>query len=402
MAVEFKTPEQWASQYRTFLKGLKPDLNVDQQDSDWWIKSQVLGGLFSGMSQDIRKVSDDAFPQSARLEALKKHLFVYFNSELLPAQQAEGPVAVTGNTGATLTVGTIFTYSPNGNTYQSTETITLTDEIVVGTATGEVNVQSVNTGQNQNLLEGASLVVSAPSINSNAVVFGAAISDGRDEETKEEASLRILNRLRQPPAGGNENDYKTWAKEADASVVDANVIRWIYGPGTVGLVITAGTTDIDTALDNGDAIVRLPSQTLIDQVQNYVDAVKPLTDCAYVQAPRVVNVDVTCKVRFFDGDANTVPAGQTLTQAQLVQREIKRAIYKTPPGGRQFGSTGFIVASEMEELIDFNLSANPYTLGEKFQIVVDRQIQNLSATGINLIILDDEIAEPGTITIEEF
>lgn len=401
MSVSFLTPDEVALEYLTHLKGLKPEVNIDQTDSIWWVKSQVIGGVMSGLYADQILIADDAFPQTARREALERHLDLYFGTGFKQATQAIGSVSVTGSIGATVVLGTQFLYTPNGNVYQASDTITLTS------ATGEIPIISVAAGQDQDLLAGASLTISSPpvGINQGAIAL-TDFTDGRDLETDAEASQRVLDRVRFPIAGGTATDYRQWAIEADNSVVDANVIRYINGPGTVGVVLVAGTTDIDKAVNNGDPVIREPSDALVDKVAAYIDAKNPLTDCSHVLKPILKPVSVTVKVRFVDGDLSTIPAvqltGQTLTQEELVIREVKRAIYKTPPGGRQFGSTGFVVASEIEELIDFNLSAEPYTQGEICQILVDRQVQDLSASGPNLTILATEIAEPNLIQVELF
>lgn len=397
MAVTFKTPEQIADEYLTYLKGLKPEINRDQQDSDWYIRGQVVGGVVAGAYADQRKISDDAFPQSARRDALERHLDLYFGGGFIEAQQSEGSVGVTGTIGATIPVNSELVYGPNGNVYRTSEVFTFTE------ATGSVPVTSVAAGQDQNLLEGASLTFSSPivGINSGAVAL-TDLSDGRNVESNDQARDRILARLRTPPAGGTRNDYRAWAREADPSVVDAEVIRFLYGPGTVGVVLTAGTTDIDAAVDAGDPVVREPSDQLVARVQEYIDIRKPLTDCATVLKPTPVAVDVTVKVRFVDGDLSTIPAGQELTQEELVVREVKRAIYKTPAGGRRFGASGFVVASEIEETIDFNLSASPVTVGALGEYILDRQVEDLAASGPNRFVLETDLPEPGTIVVELF
>lgn len=406
MAIEFKTPSEIADQYLTYLKGLKPEVNISQQDSDWWVRSRVVGGVVAGAYADQRRIADDAFPQSARRDALARHLDLYFGSGFKQPTQSTGFAGVTGNTGTVYTVGTEFLYEPNGNVYQANEQVTITTVIAPGVASGSVPIQSVAAGQNQNLLVDAPLkLTSPPGGSQTAAITISNISDGRDVETNEQASQRILDRVRFPPAGGTKEDYRQWAIAANDSVIDANVIRFIYGPGTVGVIVLAGTTDIDAALNNDVPIIRNPSQALVDIVQDYIDARKPLTDCAFVMGPTNKSVDVTVRVRFFDGGLNTIPAtqlsGQQLTQEELVIREVKRAIYKTPPGGRQFSGSGFVVCSEIEENIDSNLSAEPYVLGNISSILVDRQVDNLSASGPNLMMLPNELAEPGTITVVE-
>lgn len=397
MALVFYTPTEVADQYLTVLKTLKPEVDTSRQDSDWWVRSRVHGGVMSGIYADQRKIADDAFPQSARREALQKHLNLYFGRDFNPAQPAIGDVLVTGATGSFIPAHTEFVYEPNGNTYQSIIDVTLT------AATGFVTILSVASGQAQNLLEGALLTLSSPPSGIDSTATAATnIADGKDEESSEAAANEILDFVRLPPAGGTKADYARFAREADPSVTDATVIRYIHGLGTLGIVITAGTTDIDTALNNNQAIVREPSNQLVQQVQAYVDSQKVETDCVEVFGPQVISVDVEVKVRYASGSNATVIADLGLTQEELVQREVKRAIYKTPPGGRQFGASGFLVASEIEEVIDVGASALPYTVGSYAEILLDRQVQDLSVTGPNLLISPYQIVEPGLITVVEY
>jgi uncharacterized phage protein gp47/JayE len=397
MALTFKSPTECADDYLTILKTIRPEVDISKEDSDWWIRSRVHGGVVSGIYADQRKIADDAFPQSARTEALKKHLELYFNRDFNPAQPADGFVLVSGTPGSIVPQLTEFTYVPNGNIYQSTAPVTLSGP------TALVPVQSINSGQSQNLLSGASLTLSSPpaGIDGTASATGN-IADGKDIESDDEAAAAILNRVQQPPAGGTANDYENYAKEASPSVVNAAVVRYLFGLGTLGIVITSGTSDIDAALDNGDAIVRSPSPALVTEVQDFVDGKKVLTDCVHVIGPEVINIDVTVKVRFLSGDENTIEPNTSLTQGDLVRREVKRAIYKTPPGGRRFGNNGYVVASEIEEVIDNGLSDEPYNTGVYAQILIDRQVEDLSPTGVNLLIASGQLAEPGTINIVSF
>lgn len=396
MALIFKTPSECADEYLTTLKNLKPEVDISRKDSDWWIRSQVVGGVISGVYGDQSKLSDDAFPQSSRREATQKHLQTYFGRDFNPPQSSIGTVGISGVPGSPMPANTEFIYTPNGNTYKSISPITM-----VG-ASGTVDILSDGTGQTQNLLDGAQLTLSAPpsGFNSTANAIGP-IGGGRDEETNSEAATLILDFIRQPPAGGTAADYKRFAQQADASVVDANVIRFINGLGTLGIVITAGTTDIDTAVNNGDPVVREPSDALVEIVQDYVNTQKVETDCVSVFGPQAISVDVEVKVRYLQGNNSTIVSAFGLTQKQLVQREVKRAMYKTPPGGRQFNGNGYIVASEIEQVIDIGLSGEPYETGLYVSILADRQVQDLSATGSNLLILPTQIAEPGTITVTE-
>lgn len=397
----YKTPEEIAEEYLLYLKGLKPEVNTDQTDSGWWIRSRVVGGVLSGVYADQLKISNDAYPQSARREAVEKHLYTYFGSGFTQPTQAVGDLLVTASaTGAILPINTQFQYNPSGNLYTSTE------EVEFGNAvTGVVPIISIASGQNQNLLEGASLsMVSPPAgFTPTATVYGADVSDGRDVESTESGASRVLRQIRTPLAGGKVSDYEAFALAADPSVTSAAVLRFPFGFGTMAVVITAGTSDIDAALDNGDPIVLIPSDDLVETVQDYIETQNPCTDTVSVFAPATTFQDVTVNIRFASGDADTETAilidGVAQTQGQLVEREIKRAIYKTPPGGRKLGASGYVVCSEIEENLDNNLGATPYATGNIARIIKDRQVQDLSASGSNRRLLGNEVAFPGTITI---
>ena len=398
MSLDYKTPQQIADQYLTWLKTIKPEVNINQTDSDWYVRGQTVGGVFSGLYADQQKISNDAFPQSARREAIERGLNTYFDSGFTPATVAVGHVLVTGATGSVINETTQFEYAPNGNLYVATETVNF-----LTAASASVPVQSVVAGQNQNLLEGAALSLPSPpaGVSSNAIVYNGDISDGRDIETTAQGAARILRQIRTPLAGGKVSDYIAFALAADPSVTLANVIRFPFGFGTVAVVITAGTTDIDAAIDAGQPILLIPSDALVDKVQTYIETQNPITDCASVIAPASVPIDCTVNVRYSSGLGSTIITGQTLTQEQLVQREVRRAIYKTPPGGRLLGGSGFVVASEIEEVLDLNLGANPYDTGNYATILLDRQVNNLSATGANRLLLGNEVAVPRTITVVE-
>jgi uncharacterized phage protein gp47/JayE len=396
----YKTPNQVADEYLRHLKGIRPDVNTDQTDTDWWVKAKVNGGIVSGAYADQRKIANDAFPQSARHEALEKHLNTYFNTGFNAAEAADGIAYFTGATGSTLTAGKEFTHLPTGNVYVSTE------DAPLGTATtGTVPVVSVSTGQGQNLLAGALLSISSPpaGIDTAATAF-TDIANGRNDESDSEAAQRILDRIRTPIAGGNETDYPQWARDADPSVTSAKIRRWYRGLGTVAVFITSGTTDIDEAIDNGQAIVKVPSQALIDKVAAYIDALNPTTDCSTVLPIDEATQDVTVRVRYKEGlTGGTILAGQTLTCEELVQREVSRALYKIPTGGRLLGTpaSGFVLASEIEEVLDAGLSTSPYQQGVYAEILADRQVSDLSASGVNRGLIDNEVVIPGVISVAE-
>jgi len=396
MAITIRTPRQVAQEWLDHLKVLRPEINTNQTDSDWWIRSRVVGGVGAGFYADLNRVSNDAFPQSARRDAIDKHLEVWFGTGLRDATHAAGNVGITGTDTTEIIANTQWIHTPTSKVYTVTTSVTLD-----GT-TGIVNVQSVNRGQGENLLPDTELNLVTPiiGINNVGVVLDPGITDGRNVETTQEGAERVLQRIRNPTRGGTSADYEFWAVQSDSRVISARVNRFVYGLGTTQLVISAGTSDIDDAIDNDEPVVVQPSEELKEIVLAYVDALNPLTDVLYVDGPVEKEFDVVVDCAFESGDKDTLVPSAGVTQGQLVEREVIRAIYKTPIGGREVNGLSSVRVADIEEALDYHLSAAPYAVGISYQILGDRQVTITGGTP-NGAIATNEVAVPGTITIND-
>lgn len=403
----FPTPSQVFAQYKQYLKSLKPSLNVNDKNSDFIIRGKAFAGLVSGLWGDQKKIYNDTFIINMRPEALLLK-GQDFGIPRQPATAAQSPqVRVTGVNGTVI--------APGDLTFLYQATNVLYSNVNGGTISGgqiDVQVQCQVTGQVGNVEAPDTLqVVSPPSgVNATASLL-QTMADGADIETFDSYRARLLEREQQPPAGGNETDYPNFAFSADSSVRSAFIRRFGRGLGTVDVYITTGTTDIDTAVTNGIAVVRIPSGIVLAGVQAYYNSHAPLTDCPKVFAPSEVNVNATVKVILAAGlTLSSIPTDPVnnplnLTCQQLIQREVGRAMYKLPVGGRILpgGTQGYVVASEIEEGLDTWLSAVRDTstglyLG-KIPILADRQVQPLDPPNVNKTINQNELAAPGTVTV---
>lgn len=403
MPIYFKTPSECGNDFLTYLDAQDDSINPAQKDSDHWIRSRAYGGVASGVHADAQLVRDDAFPQSARADALEKWLFALFKSGFRPAEQARGPVEMSGCLpGEHLPIASEFLHLPTGNTY-----LTLSDSVVDGDGDLTVEVKSVDVGQAQNLFADAPLQLSQPPSGFSATgrVGATNIADGRDPETPDQARQRILDRFRQPIKGGTVSDYRQYARDADPSVIAASVIRFYRGLGTMGVLITSGTSDIDKAVNGDQAIVLIPSDALVLLVDDYLNSVNPNTDIAFSIKPTLLPTAALASVRFSSGDAATVVddplnPGAAITQGDMVKREMKRAIYKTGLGGRKIaGATaGFVYVSDIEQTIDANLADTPEAQGSIAQIVADRQV-SITGGAPNLAVGGLYIPVPGVLTV---
>lgn len=396
MAITIKTPQEIAQEFRDNLKALKPELNTDQVDSDWNVKSQVIGGVVAGVYSDLNKVSNDAFPQSARMEAVDSHLQTWTGAGLRSAQTASGEISVSGtDTGITVFVGTQFIHEPTQNVYTSTQEVTIAGLI------GSIPVVSSVAGAAQNLSAGAELTVQSPPLNLLATgVTLTGIGSGADDETTAEGAARVLQLIRSQKRGATESDYIAWALAADASIKYANFVRFPYGIGTVGVVVASGSSDIDAEVDSDETVSFAVSAGTVTAVQSYIDAINPATDTLTVIPIQEVPATVSVDVIFVSGDKDTIVPDAGVSQGQLLKREIQRALYKSPIGGYTI-NTGFakILFTDLEEQIDINLH---HESGLKYPIVYHRKITLIDGNASpGASISPTQKFIPSTITITE-
>lgn len=403
----FPTPSQSRTQYFIILGAVKPSLNLNDPNSDFVIRGSAFASFASGIYGDQQKVNNDTWVSSARPEAL-----TLFGQDLAipqsPATKATGSnVPVPGVNGTVITPGQLtFSYGPTGVLYTNTTGGT------VALAVLNVSIQALTAGQNGNVKSPAVLnIVSPPTGIGTQLTLTEDVANGTDAESTDSYRQRLLNRFQQPPAGGNANDYRNFAFAASPAVRTALVRRFGRGLGTVDIYITTGTSDIDNAVTNGIPIVRIPSGSLIATVQAYYDAAAPNTDCPEVFAPTEIGQNVTINVDLAAGVLmSTVPNDPVnnplnLTVAQLIVREVGRALYKVPVGGWSIpGQTsGFVIAAFIERSVDTWLSAEidqATGLAIGFiPVLADRQVQMLNPPSWDKALVGNTIVAPNVITV---
>jgi uncharacterized phage protein gp47/JayE len=402
----FPTPSQVFDQYKTILKSLRPDLNVNDPNSDVVIRGRVLAGILSGLYADQKKVDDDTYIQDAREEALVRHGDDEDIARQPPTSSTSQDVLFTGTPGTVLNAGLSLRYNPTGVLYTLQAQVTLD-----AFGNGHGQVQANVTGQVGNVAANDTLTLVSPPPGANpTATLILPLADGADQEGLDSYRSRLLQRLQRPPSGGNAFDYPTYAFKADPSVRSAFIRRFGRGLGTVDVYVTTGTTDIDTAILQGLTILRIPNPATIAIIQAYYDQNVPLTDCPKVFPPTEVNQNVTVKVDLAGGlTLSSIPSNPTynplnLTIQQLVIREVSRVLYKFPVGGRILPGLpgGYVVASDIEHQLDVMLSALPDNSGlaiGNIPVLTDRQVQPLDSPNVNRALLANQLAKPGTVTV---
>lgn len=184
---------------------------------------------------------------------------------------ATGQVTFTGTNGSIIPADTRI-QDENGIEYG-----TLAQVIIPPAGYTVGNIQSVEaTADANNLYEGTTrylqLIEPITGVNNSASIIGD-ITGGEDQEDIEDWRARILQRIQNPPMGGNAQDYVRWAME-----ISGVGRAWCYplagGPGTVSVVIISNDPNDPT-----------PSTQLISDVQAHINDVKPVTADVTVVPP---------------------------------------------------------------------------------------------------------------------
>lgn len=85
-------------------------------------------------------------------------------------------------------------------------------------------------------------------------------------ETDAEYLARLLEHIRQPPAGGNAHDYEMWAKEIDG-VAAAYAIPLAQGAESVDVIVFS---------DVGETGSEIPSAELLAEVAVHIETLRPV------------------------------------------------------------------------------------------------------------------------------
>ena len=250
-------------------------------------------------------------PDTAETEWLDRHGDIWLvNADgsvgRKSAALASGTAEVNGAIGVIVPAATQLT---DGTvTYETLEEITLGSSPVI------VHIRAVDPGIIGNLEAGTILsFVASVSGAENAIVLD--LTGGADEETDNQLRQRILQRIQNPPMGGSEADYETWAL-----AVPGVTRAWAaaeQGPGTITVRFLM---DDLRAEDDGWPI---PSDVLA--VKTYIDKMRPVTVMdSYVAAPIKEPLDVTI--------ANLVP--DTAGARAEIEKNISDMLFRQAAPGQ--------------------------------------------------------------------
>ena len=169
-------------------------------------------------------------PDTAETEWLDRHGDIWLTNAdgtrgRKVATLAKGTISLSGTPGFVMPIGTQFQSAANV-LYETT------DVAVFGSGPSTVPVIAIDPGAASNVAAGEPLaiVTALSGIDSTAIVL--ELTGGTDAESDQNLRIRILQRIQNPPMGGDADDYVLWALS-----VPGVTRAWCYplemGMGTV-------------------------------------------------------------------------------------------------------------------------------------------------------------------------
>jgi uncharacterized phage protein gp47/JayE len=161
------------------------------------------------------------------------------------------PLAATGGTGtatANASVGATFVGSttvPDPAATYGTDTAglryqVLSTVVTPGSGIATLTLIGIDTGTETNIASGTVITWSenAPLGSDGEATTTSQFTGGTNVETSAEFASRLLSRIRNKPASGNNSHFRSWARDSSNSVEDAFVYATAFHAGSVLVAIT--------------------------------------------------------------------------------------------------------------------------------------------------------------------
>lgn len=291
--------------------------------------ARAIAGAAHILHSHLVFVSRQIFPDQAEAEYLERWGSIY-GLERQPATFAELTIDVVFTGAGTVPAGTIYQRS-DGFTYTVDADI---DALAAGTVQGLIVADEPGATGNLDIGNLVSLQSPIVNVQTDATVSAIAV-DGEDVETDESYRQRIVDRIQEPPAGGAVHDYIAWARS-----VSGVTRAWVF-PGWLG----QGTVGVSFVEDEQDPIIPIPAK--VDEVQTYIDTVKPVTANVTVFQPTAYPLNITIALK--PNTAAVRAAVETELQDLIAREAQMRGAVIDPGAGTTYD--GKIPLSRVNEAI---------------------------------------------------
>jgi len=264
------TLKEVRSLVRDAIEGQLPGADANIPNSVLRVVSDVQGALCHLVLQYLDWLSLQLLPDTAEAQWLDRHAQIWLvnadgSTGRKLATPAQGEVIFLANSSIFVPAGTGLTYTSTGNY------ATITNLLLQPNVPGNVPVIALDPGAASNLDPGTELGTSLGGITS-VTVDPNGLTGGTDTETDDELRMRVLMRIREPPMGGDADDYVQWA------LAVPGVTRAWCSPLEMGM----GTVTVRFMMDDlratpGNPLTDgFPLQQDINAVAAYLNSVRPV------------------------------------------------------------------------------------------------------------------------------
>jgi uncharacterized phage protein gp47/JayE len=276
------------------------------------VTSDVQGALCHLNLQMLDWLAKQLMPDTAETIWLDRHADIWLtNSDGTTGRKmatlSSGTATFTGPAGFVVPRATELQFGTIG--YETLEDITLADNLVPT----EGPIQALDPGVAGNLPSGTGLTIltDVPFGVGNATVV--ELNYGTDTENDDDLRIRVLERIRQPPMGGDKTDYVAWAK-----AVPGVTRAWCY-PLEMGIGTVTVRFMCDELRADRDGF---PAAFDVQTVTDYLNTVRPVAvKDVFVVAPLPYRVDV--HIVGLSPDTESVRAGIEQSLKDMLLRLAK-------------------------------------------------------------------------------
>jgi uncharacterized phage protein gp47/JayE len=270
---------------RDSIRGSLPGADALIPNSNLRIMSDAQGGACHLSLQYIDWLALQLIPDTAETEWLDRHGDIWLTNAdgttgRKVATLAEGTASLTGDVGTVVPVSTRMT-GPAQIEYETLE------QVYLGSLPSDVSIRALDPGAIGNQEQGAVLTIIDPVVGLDGAATVNTLTGGVDEENDNYLRARLLKRIRQPPMGGDANDYELWA------LAVPGVTRAWCAPLEMGIGTVSVRFMMDELRAENDGF---PLPEDIDTVQAYLDSQRPVAvKDFFVVSPIPEPIDFTIK-----------------------------------------------------------------------------------------------------------
>ena len=256
------------SAVRDAIRGRLPGADANVPNSVLRVMSDAMGATCHLTLQYVDWLALQLMPDTAETEWLDRHADIWLvNADGSVGRKMATPAA--GTAVFTSSVANVVVPQATVLAYGTVASYETTQQIVTGPPGSPTNapIVALVPGSIGNLDVGTVLILTAPIAGITGVTVGY-LDGGTDEETDDELRARVLERIRNPPMGGDAEDYVHWALS-----VPGVTRAWSY-PNEMGI----GTMTVRFMCDDLRASNNgFPLPSDVARVAAYLDTVRPVT-----------------------------------------------------------------------------------------------------------------------------